>query len=62
MPIVTIQMSKGRTAEQKKRIIEGVTATIVDVTGVDPDWVTVLLHELDRENIGKAGVPLSERT
>jgi 4-oxalocrotonate tautomerase len=61
MPIVTIQMSKGRTAEQKRRIIEGVTATIVDVTGVDPDWVTVLLHELDRENIGKAGVPLSEQ-
>jgi 4-oxalocrotonate tautomerase family enzyme len=60
MPIVTIQMSKGRTTAQKKQIIEGVTATIVDATGVDPDWVTVLIHELDRENIGKAGVPLSE--
>ncbi|HDR73651.1 MAG TPA: 4-oxalocrotonate tautomerase family protein [Methanoculleus sp.] len=60
MPIVTIQMSKGRTAEQKKQIIEGVTAVLVDTLGVDPGWVTVLLHELDRENIGKAGVPLSE--
>ena len=60
MPVVTIRMSKGRTLDQKKELVEGITSTIVSTLGVDPDWVTVLIHELDRENIARAGTLLSE--
>jgi 4-oxalocrotonate tautomerase len=61
MPIVTLQISKGRTLEQKKQLVDGITGTIVDALGVDPSWVTILIHELDRENIGKSGILLSEQ-
>jgi len=60
MPIVTIQMAKGRTTAQKKKVADEITARIVDTFGVDPDWVTVLFQELDRESIARGGVLLSE--
>jgi len=60
MPIVTIQMAKGRTTAQKKKVADEITARIAETFGVDPDWVTILFQELDRESIAKAGVLLSE--
>ncbi len=58
MPVVTIQMAKGRTNEQKKKLIADITATITTTLGVPPEMVTIMIHELDRENIGKSGKPL----
>ncbi len=60
MPVVTIRMSKGRTLEQKRQLAERITADIVSTLDVDPEWVTILFEELDRENIAKAGTLLSE--
>jgi 4-oxalocrotonate tautomerase len=61
MPVVTIQMAAGRTLEQKRRVVEEFTATLVSVMKVDPADVTILVHELQRESIAKAGRLLSER-
>jgi 4-oxalocrotonate tautomerase len=60
MPVVTIRMSKGRTLEQKRRLADEITASIVNTLGVDPSWITILFEELDRENIAKSGKLLSE--
>ncbi|MGC9435559.1 MAG: tautomerase family protein [Methanomicrobiales archaeon] len=60
MPIVTIQMARGRSTAQKKKVADEITASLVETFGVDPDWVTILFQELDRESIAKAGVLLSE--
>lgn len=60
MPVVTIRMAKGRSLEQKRRIVEEFTATIVSTLGVDPSWVTVFIEELDKENICKSGRLLSD--
>ena len=60
MPVVTIQMAKGRTNEQKKKLVSDITATITTTLGVPPEMVTILIHELDKENIGKAGKQMSE--
>ena len=61
MPVVTIQMAAGRTLKQKRRVVEEFTATLVDVMKIDPAEITILVHELPRESIAKAGVLLSER-
>ena len=61
MPVVTIEMAVGRTLEQKRRIVEEVTATLASVLQIDPAEVTILVHELPRESIAKAGRLLSER-
>ena len=61
MPVVTIEMAAGRTLEQKRRIVEEFTATLASVLKIDPAEVTILVHELRRESIAKAGRLLSER-
>ena len=60
MPVVIIKMAKGRTTEQKKVLIREITRTITDTLGVGPDMVTIMIDELDRDNIGKSGRMLSE--
>lgn len=60
MPIVTIQMARGRSTAQKKKVADEITASLVETFGVDPDWVTILFQELDRESIARAGVLLPE--
>jgi 4-oxalocrotonate tautomerase len=61
MPVVTIQMAAGRSLEQKRRVAEEITTTLVSVLKVDPADVTILVNELPRESIAKAGRLLSER-
>ena len=60
MPVVIIKMAGGRTIEQKKVLIREFTKTITDTLGVEPDMFTILIDELDRDNIGKSGRVLSE--
>lgn len=61
MPVVILKMAKGRTLDQKREVVRQFTETLVRTLDVPPDMVTVLVEELDRENIGKAGVLLSEK-
>jgi len=60
MPVVTIQMSSGKSVDQKRQIVEEVTDTLVRTLRVDPSMITILIQELPRENIGKTGRLLSE--
>jgi 4-oxalocrotonate tautomerase len=61
MPVVTLEMAAGRSLAQKRQVVEEFTATLVAALGVDPAEITILVHELPRESIAKAGVLLSER-
>jgi len=60
MPVVIIKMAKGRTIEQKKVLIREFTKTITNTLDVEPNMVTIMIDELDRDNIGKSGKMLSE--
>ena len=56
MPFAQIYMLEGRTAEQKKAVIEKVTQALTEAIGAPPENVRVWIHELPRENWGIAGV------
>ena len=60
MPVVIIKMGAGRTVAQKKTLIAEFTKTLTDTLGVPPEMVTILIEELPKEHIGKAGRPLSD--
>jgi 4-oxalocrotonate tautomerase len=62
MPLIQVHMLKGRTDEQKRQIIESMTKVMIDVCGSSPERVAVLLHEMDADNWGRAGVPMSDET
>ena len=60
MPVITVQLTH-QSKEKKKEIIEGLTKTMVEVTNIPAQSFTVIIDEHDPDNIGVAGVPLSER-
>ncbi len=60
MPIVTIQMLKGRDKEKRKELIKNVTDAVTKTLDVPVDSVRVLLNEIENENFGVAGLPIME--
>lgn len=56
MPFAQIYMLEGRTAEQKKAVIEKVTAALMEAAGAPRETVRVWIHEMPKENWGIGGV------
>jgi 4-oxalocrotonate tautomerase len=59
MPIAHVYMWPGRTPEEKKQLISGITEVFVGI-GVPADAVRVLVHEVPQDSWGGGGVPASE--
>jgi 4-oxalocrotonate tautomerase len=55
MPVVILKMKKGWSVEQKRTIVKEFTKTLVSTLKIEPELVTVMIDELEPENIGKAG-------
>jgi 4-oxalocrotonate tautomerase len=62
MPFVNIKITKeGATAEQKARLIRGVTQLLVDILGKNPQTTVVLIEEVDTDNWGIGGESITIR-
>ena len=62
MPYVNIRITKeGATAEQKARLIEGVTEMLSDILGKDPQTTVVVIDEVETDNWGIAGESITVR-
>lgn len=55
MPFAQIHIIEGRTEEQKRAIIEKVTAALVEAVGVPVDTVRVLISEVPKTQWGIGG-------
>ncbi|WP_196259319.1 tautomerase family protein [Pelagibacterium limicola] len=61
MPYVNIKITReGATAEQKAKIIKGVTDLLVDVLDKNPATTFVVIEEVDLDNWGVGGVSVTE--
>ncbi|CDL82084.1 tautomerase family protein [Xenorhabdus szentirmaii] len=61
MPYVNIKITnEGVTAEQKKRLMEGATQLLVDVLNKNPKTTIVVIDEVETDNWGIGGVPVTE--
>ena len=62
MPFVNIKITKdGVTAEQKAKLIEGVTALLVDLLGKNPQSTVVIIDEVETDNWGIGGETVTSR-
>lgn len=61
MPEVYVYAVAGRTAEQKKALLRGITQAVVENFGVEADRVTVQIVESPADSKSKGGVPFDER-
>ena len=62
MPYVNIKITREGevTAEQKRRLIEGTTDLLHDVLGKNKATTVVTIDEVDTDNWGIGGVPVTE--
>jgi len=61
MPFVNIRITReGATAEQKRKLIEGVTNLLADVLGKNPKTTFVIIDEVDTDNWGIGGESVTE--
>jgi 4-oxalocrotonate tautomerase len=59
MPVVIVNMWDGRTIDQKKVLVEGITATFGKI-GVPADAVQIVINDIPKHNWGIAGKLASE--
>jgi 4-oxalocrotonate tautomerase len=61
MPFVNIKITReGATPEQKAQLIKGATDLLVNVLGKNPATTVVVIEEVDTDNWGIGGVPITE--
>ena len=61
MPIVRVEVAKGvATVEQKKAVIRRMTEVMVEELGRNPEYVFVVIDEVDTDNWGRKGLSLTE--
>lgn len=63
MPLVTIRIARRATpttAEQKAKLIAGVTDVVQSVLDKRRESVTVIIDEVDPDNWGDGGVPVTQ--
>ena len=60
MPIIQVNMLEGRTTEQKRKLVSGITTAVVDALGVGPEQVRVMIHELGKDDYAIGGRTAAE--
>ena len=60
MPILQVNLLKGRSADQKADLIKALTDACCQTLGTKSEAVRVILNEMEKENFGKNGVPFSQ--
>ena len=60
MPIIRIEMVAGRTAEQKRELVEALTRETARIAKTSPDSVMVIIEDVAKENWGVGGKLLSD--
>ena len=60
MPVIIVEMYTGRTTEQKAALAKKLTAGTIEVLGVRPDQVRVIIHDLPKEDYAVGGKTIAE--
>ncbi len=56
MPFVQVYAYAGRTPDQKRRLVEGITRAVCDAYDVTPDTVAIYLHDMDKGDTAHGGI------
>lgn len=61
MPTIQITMLKGRTIEQKRKIVERISDVMAEEAKTPKEGVVVTIVEIDREDYARGGVLMADR-
>jgi len=61
VPIVRVEIAKGvASVEQKQKVIRRMTDVMVEELGRNPEYVFVVIDEVETDNWGRKGQSLTE--
>ena len=61
LPYVKVEIAKGiASVEQKKAVIRGMTDVLVKELGRNPEYIFVVIDEVEPDNWGRKGLSLTE--
>jgi 4-oxalocrotonate tautomerase len=61
VPYVKVEIAKGiASVDQKKAVIRGMTDVLVKELGRDPEYIFVVIDEVDTDNWGRKGQSLTD--
>lgn len=61
MPHIQITMLKGRTTEQKRKLVERVTDAMAEEAKTPKEGVVVTIIEVEREDYARGGVLMTDK-
>ena len=61
MPSVQITMLKGRTTEQKRKLVERITDAVAEEAKTPKEGVVVTIIEIEREDYARGGVLMADK-
>jgi 4-oxalocrotonate tautomerase family enzyme len=56
MPFVIVEMWKGRTVDQKRKLVRAITDAMIEHAGCKPDHLHVVIHDTEKDSWARAGV------
>ncbi|OGS21517.1 MAG: 4-oxalocrotonate tautomerase [Elusimicrobia bacterium RIFOXYA2_FULL_39_19] len=60
MPVVEIQLWAGRSKDQKRNMVQKVTAAVCETIECPPESVHIIITDVEKDNWGLAGKLASE--
>ena len=54
MPVVSVEMWEGRTIDQKRQLVEGITETFVKI-GTPAEAVHIVINDIPKHDWGNGG-------
>jgi 4-oxalocrotonate tautomerase len=61
MPIIRVEMWRGRSTEQKRELVKALTESTARIAGCSADSVYVVIGEVAKENWGAGGELCSDK-
>ena len=61
MPLVQVTMLQGRTADQKRKIAQRITDTMVEEAGARREAIMIAFYEVSKESYASGGVLLVDK-
>ncbi|HEX5451841.1 MAG TPA: 4-oxalocrotonate tautomerase family protein [Candidatus Limnocylindrales bacterium] len=55
MAVVTVEAWSGRTVEQKRRLVERITAAMVEEFGANRQNLHIIIHDVPKDSWGRDG-------
>jgi 4-oxalocrotonate tautomerase len=61
MPVIRVEMFKGRTVDQKRQLVKELTDAFIRTCGGTPESVQIVIADVAKEDWGGAGILMSDK-